>query len=66
MNVDINVNITFFQIADGFVTETEREFFYGDQARVQCLRGFRLLGSPLITCGDSETFENNPTCEGKY
>ena len=54
------------QIADGFITDRSAAYHYGEQARVQCHRGFRLVGSPLITCGEDEEFLNPPTCEGEW
>lgn len=39
---------------------------FGDEARVQCHRGFKLIGgSSIIKCGPSQKFLNVPKCEGK-
>lgn len=56
----------YLQLKNGFVTDLTREYHFGDQARVQCHRGFRLVGSPMVTCGPGEQFVNLPTCEGNF
>ncbi|XP_018027289.2 sushi, von Willebrand factor type A, EGF and pentraxin domain-containing protein 1, partial [Hyalella azteca] len=53
----------FPKITNGFVTDMTRKYHFGDEARVQCHRGFRLVGSPLIKCGAEDEFINLPTCE---
>lgn len=52
-------------IKNGFVVDTSREYFYGDEARVQCNRGYKLSGSNIIQCGPNQRFDNVPTCEGR-
>lgn len=52
-------------IKNGFVVDTNREYFYGDEARVQCNRGYKLSGSNIIQCGPNQRFDNVPTCEGR-
>ena len=42
------------------------EYLYGDEASVQCYRGFRLTGSAVITCGPEQEFINVPECEGEW
>lgn len=55
------------EISNGFVIDQTRKYFYGDEARVQCHRGFKLTGgSSIIKCGVSQTFSNVPKCEGSY
>ena len=51
-------------IKNGFIVDTTREYFYGDEARVQCNRGYKLSGSNIIQCGPNQRFDNVPTCEG--
>ena len=41
------------------------EYLYGDEASVQCYRGFRLTGSAVITCGPDQQFINLPRCQGQ-
>lgn len=52
-------------IKNGFVVDVTREYYFGDEARVQCNRGYKLTGTNLIQCGASQYFENVPKCEGK-
>lgn len=51
-------------IKNGFIVDTTREYLYGDEARVQCNRGYKLSGSNIIQCGPNQRFDNVPTCEG--
>ncbi|XP_076035426.1 sushi, von Willebrand factor type A, EGF and pentraxin domain-containing protein uif [Oratosquilla oratoria] len=53
----------FPKIGNGYVTDMSREYYYGDEARVQCHRGYNLVGSAIITCGPEQEFINLPTCE---
>lgn len=54
------------EIQNGFVIDQTRKYLYGDEARVQCHRGFKLTGGPsIIKCGANQTFLNVPKCEGK-
>jgi hypothetical protein len=55
----------FPEIDDGYVVDKTIDYFYGDQARVECHRGFARIGSNIITCGGSAAFENLPTCQDK-
>lgn len=53
------------EINNGFVIDQTRKYYYGDEARVQCHRGFKLTGGPsIIKCGANQTFTNVPKCEG--
>lgn len=55
------------EIHNGFIIDQTRKYFYGDEARVQCHRGFKLTGGPsIIKCGTNQTFSNVPKCEGKF
>ncbi|XP_063614589.1 sushi, von Willebrand factor type A, EGF and pentraxin domain-containing protein 1-like isoform X2 [Penaeus indicus] len=51
------------EIENGFIADMTRNYYYGDEARVQCHRGYKLIGSPLVTCGPEQNFVNLPTCE---
>ena len=53
---------TFPEIENGIITNTSRTYFFGDEARVQCFRGFRLNGTSIIRCGTEGEFANVPTC----
>jgi Sushi repeat (SCR repeat) len=53
------------KIKNGFVTDANRKYMYGDEARVQCQRGYRLIGTNIVKCGAEELFDDVPTCEGK-
>ncbi|CAL4150116.1 unnamed protein product [Meganyctiphanes norvegica] len=53
----------FPNIIDGFVIDMARDYYFGDEARVQCHRGYRLVGSPIIQCGPDQDFLNLPSCE---
>ncbi|UYV83192.1 clec-78 [Cordylochernes scorpioides] len=50
------------EIANGFVMEPQRPYFFGDEAKVQCHRGFRLEGNAVITCGPNQNFTELPMC----
>jgi len=50
-------------VKNGFIVDTERDYFYDDEARVQCHRGFRLIGQSIITCGPEQGFMELPTCD---
>ncbi|KAI1303707.1 Fibropellin-1 [Halotydeus destructor] len=50
-------------IENGFILDTRRRYLFGDDARVQCNRGFRLEGASAIKCGPNEQFENVPVCK---
>jgi len=55
------------EIHNGFVIDQTRKYLFGDEARVQCHRGFKLTGgSSIIKCGANQTFSNVPKCEGKF
>jgi hypothetical protein len=52
-------------IKNGFVTDTSRDYYFGDEARVQCYKGYRLTGSNIIKCSIGQEFLNPPKCEGE-
>ena len=54
----------FPEIENGYVIDKTRKYFYGDQAKVECHRGYNRIGSNIITCGDDQEFTNLPKCEG--
>jgi hypothetical protein len=43
-----------------------REYYFGDEARVQCYKGYKLTASNIIKCGIGQEFLNPPKCEGEY
>lgn len=54
------------EISNGFIIDSSQRYFFGDEARVQCHKGFKLIGgSNIIRCGPDQTFLNPPKCEGK-
>ncbi|XP_071439306.1 uncharacterized protein uif isoform X2 [Hetaerina americana] len=53
----------FPEIKNGFLTDLTREYFYGDEARVQCHKGYKLTGSNIIRCGPGQKFDKLPKCE---
>jgi hypothetical protein len=55
---------TFPDIENGYIVDKSREYFYGDQAKVECHRGYSRIGSNIINCGEDQKFMNLPKCEG--
>ncbi|KAI8115214.1 CUB and sushi domain-containing protein 1 [Lucilia cuprina] len=53
----------FPKIENGFVVDSDRPYYYSDDARVQCFKGYKLIGSNIIRCNTEQVFENPPTCE---
>jgi hypothetical protein len=51
------------KVKNGFVVDSDREYFFDDEARVQCHRGYKLLGQSIIKCGPDQMFEDLPVCE---
>ena len=41
-----------------------REYYFGDEARIQCYKGYKLTGANIIRCGIGQEFQNPPKCEG--
>lgn len=54
---------SFPDVKNGFVVDTSREYSYGDEARVQCYKGFKLNGTNIIKCDTDQSFRNPPTCD---
>lgn len=54
---------TFPTVSNGFIVDTTRQYFYGDDARVQCYKGFKLNGTNIIKCDTDQSFRNPPTCD---
>lgn len=53
------------EIANGLTIDSSKQYYYGDEARVQCHKGFKLTsGSSIIKCGPDQKFLNVPKCEG--
>lgn len=53
------------EIDNGHILDPAEEYYYGDEASVQCYGGFRLQGSAVITCGPDQEFINQPRCQGQ-
>lgn len=51
------------KIKNGFLVDEEFEYFFDDEARVQCQRGYKLLGNSIVRCGPDQIFEDLPVCE---
>ncbi|XP_055387901.1 uncharacterized protein LOC129616312 isoform X2 [Condylostylus longicornis] len=51
------------EIDNGFIVDSARQYFFGDEARVQCYKGYKLTGSNIIKCSSEQNFENPPRCE---
>uniref|UniRef100_A0A182Y3Y1 Notch n=1 Tax=Anopheles stephensi TaxID=30069 RepID=A0A182Y3Y1_ANOST len=51
------------EIQNGYVVDKTREYYYGDEARVQCYKGYRLIGSHTVKCSEQQDFSNVPVCE---
>ncbi|KAE8736819.1 hypothetical protein FOCC_FOCC017725 [Frankliniella occidentalis] len=54
---------TFPTIKNGFIVDTTNEYLYGDEARVQCFKGYKLSGNNIIRCGPNQDFLNPPRCD---
>lgn len=54
----------FPDISNGFIVDTVRQYFFGDEGRVQCYKGYKLNGTNIIKCNSQQIFDNVPTCEG--
>lgn len=55
----------FPEIKNGFIVDPGRQYFFGDEARVQCYKGYKLSGPNIIKCDADQNFDSMPTCEGK-
>lgn len=54
---------TFPTVKNGFIVDPTRQYFFGDEARVQCYKGFKLNGTNIIKCDTDQSFRNPPTCD---
>lgn len=54
----------FPEIENGFILDKSREYYYNDEARVQCYKGFKLIGNSILRCAENQQFNNAPKCEG--
>jgi len=52
----------FPEIENGLIEDQKKPYYYQDQAKVRCYKGFRLIGSNIISCGEDEEFTNLPKC----
>ncbi|XP_022825719.1 sushi, von Willebrand factor type A, EGF and pentraxin domain-containing protein 1 isoform X1 [Spodoptera litura] len=53
----------FPEIKNGFIVDQTRIYMFGDEARVQCFKGYKLNGPSVLRCGPNQEFDNPPTCE---
>lgn len=53
----------FPKIKNGLITDTSRMYYFNDEARVQCYKGYKLVGSSIMRCGENQEFENPPKCD---
>lgn len=53
----------FPSVKNGFIVDTTRQYSFGDEARVQCYKGFKLNGTNIIKCDTDQSFRNPPTCD---
>ncbi|XP_045468348.1 sushi, von Willebrand factor type A, EGF and pentraxin domain-containing protein 1 isoform X2 [Harmonia axyridis] len=53
----------FPEIKNGYFIDSTREYFFNDEARVQCHRGYKLIGSGALRCGENQEFNSPPKCE---
>ena len=50
------------QIDNGWISNRTRTYFFDDETRAQCYRGYKLNGTTVIRCGSDGKFNNVPTC----
>ena len=55
----------FPELANGYIIDKSKEYFYGDTARAECYSGYNRIGSNVITCSEDQTFTGLPECEDK-
>lgn len=51
------------EVKNGFIVDPTRKYFFGDEARVQCYKGYKLNGTNIIRCSSEQNFDNVPTCD---
>lgn len=49
-------------ILNGFIVDKTRDYAFGDEARVQCYKGYKLTGNNIIRCESDQIFSNIPSC----
>lgn len=54
----------FPEIENGFFVDRSRHYVFGDEARIQCYKGYKQIGSNIVKCNANQQFEELPTCEG--
>ncbi|GAB0094394.1 sushi, von Willebrand factor type A, EGF and pentraxin domain-containing protein 1 [Sergentomyia squamirostris] len=54
---------TYPDVKNGFIVDTTRMYYYGDEARIQCYKGYKLNGNNIVKCDESQEFSNLPTCD---
>jgi len=52
----------FAEIENGIIENKEKPYYYQDRATVRCNKGFRLIGTNIISCGENQEFTDLPTC----
>ena len=50
---------------NGYIKDSDREYYYGDTARAECFKGYNMIGNNVLTCSEDQTFAGVPTCEDK-
>lgn len=53
----------FPEIKNGYFVDSTREYFFNDEVRVQCHKGYKLIGNGALRCGENQQFNNPPRCE---
>jgi len=53
---------TFPEIENGWISNKTRSYFYRDETRAQCYRGYKLNGTSIIRCGPDGEFTSVPSC----
>jgi len=54
---------TFPKIENGIIDNQDKPYYYQDRATVRCHKGFRLVGTNIITCGEAQEFIDVPMCQ---
>ncbi|XP_058454733.1 uncharacterized protein LOC131432461 isoform X2 [Malaya genurostris] len=53
----------FPEIKNGYFVDQSRQYYYGDDARIQCYKGYKQTGSNIVKCNSNQMFETLPSCE---
>ena len=56
---------TFPELENGYIIDSDSEYYFGDETKVECYRGYQRIGGNVITCGPDRQFTDLPRCEGK-